>query len=128
MIYKAPYLRIYFSYEPTKHELQCHNIIAADLKFRPDPPNKVPEILQSDLAIPCTSFGSISRSHAALFLLACLDTLSNAGTTSVALKSDSNDKHVINRQFTKEDYSVVNRFESEFIEKFHVKGPFKNLC
>ena len=67
--------------------------------------------LHPSVAVPTNGGSAISRSHAAIHLLAVLDTLNLAHDLNVKVSEDDVKKSDA-VTYSREDYSVVNRFES----------------
>ena len=69
-------------------------------------------ILSPDLALPVTSGCLVSRSQAALNLLSCLDTITGSPATALTRCEEENRGTGSLKALSKEDFSIVNRFES----------------
>ena len=76
---------------------------------------QVADIFRPALALPVVSSTKVTQTQAALHLLCCLDSLTRCQQipTKETTSQDSQ-KTLVNRCFTKEDFSVVNRFESAY--------------
>lgn len=73
----------------------------------------VADIFRPALTLPMVSSMKITQTQAALHLLCCLDTLTRCQQVPVKeVASQDSQKTLVNRCYTKEDFSVVNRFES----------------
>ncbi|XP_069365103.1 E3 ubiquitin-protein ligase MYCBP2 isoform X3 [Maniola hyperantus] len=68
-------------------------------------------VLNQELAIPCTTGCQVTRIHAALHLLGCLDSLTYAHEHKPSLVECKRDNAIIPIVSVVEDYLTVNRFE-----------------
>lgn len=74
---------------------------------------QVADIFRPALTLPIVSSTKVTQTQAALHLLCCMDSLTRC--QQIPIKESSNqdpEKALVNRRFTKEDFSVVSRFES----------------
>ncbi|CAH0716565.1 unnamed protein product, partial [Brenthis ino] len=69
-------------------------------------------ILNQELAIPCTPGCQVTRIHAALHLLGCLDSLTYAHDNKPAVVECKRDNNILPVAPVVEDYLTVNRFEN----------------
>ncbi|XP_028043251.1 E3 ubiquitin-protein ligase MYCBP2 isoform X2 [Bombyx mandarina] len=69
-------------------------------------------VLSQELAIPCAPKCSITRMHAVLHLLACLDSLNYAHDNKLSQVECKRDNASAPEASMKEDFLTVNRFES----------------
>ncbi|XP_041987793.1 E3 ubiquitin-protein ligase highwire [Aricia agestis] len=69
-------------------------------------------VLNQELAIPCTPGCSVTRIHAALHLLGCLDSLTYAHDNKLCMVECKRDNNVMPVVPVVEDFITVNRFES----------------
>ncbi|CAH2103304.1 unnamed protein product [Euphydryas editha] len=69
-------------------------------------------VLNQELAIPCTPGCQVTRIHAALHLLGCLDSLTYAHDNKAPLVECKRDNNVQPVAPVVEDYLTVNRFEN----------------
>ncbi|KAJ8933506.1 hypothetical protein NQ318_002559, partial [Aromia moschata] len=122
-------------YGAADNEFTCYNVIATelqtnfskamDLKFLSDVKTanesnaderkrQLLSILSPELALPVIANCHVTRFQAAINLLCCLDTLTVAHELLVtAVKEDVDDRQLASgKQYSKEDFQVVNRFES----------------
>jgi E3 ubiquitin-protein ligase MYCBP2 len=79
----------------------------------------VADIFRPALTLPVVPSSKVTQTQAALHLLCCLDSLTRC--QQIPIKEITNQdphKSLVNRCFTKEDFSVVNRFESVFSTSF----------
>lgn len=135
-----PIFNVLWSYNPTNHEVVCYNIIATELRtknaiettdkkilsdikmFSISNTSKDEEplgfnlsaILSAELALPVLSNCHVTRLQAAINLLCCLDTITIAHDLQMtAIKDDVEERRLVaGKQFTREDFQCVNRFES----------------
>ncbi|KAB0796834.1 hypothetical protein PPYR_10895 [Photinus pyralis] len=132
---------ILWTYNATNHDVTCYNIIASDLRTKSiietsdkkllsdikmfsvanttkdeiDLPGfNLSAVLSAELALPVVSNCHVTRLQAAINLLCCLDTLTIAHNLQMtAIKDDVDDRRLVaGKQFTREDFQCVNRFES----------------
>ncbi|KAK4016037.1 hypothetical protein OUZ56_031000 [Daphnia magna] len=76
-------------------------------------PVHVADIFRPALSLPVVCSTKITQTQAALHLLCCLDTLTRCQQIPVKeVANQDTQKTLVNRCYTKEDFSVVNRFES----------------
>ena len=68
-------------------------------------------ILTPQLALPCTPRISMDGSHIALHILACLDSLTASQEAGMTILEADTQVQSVAKVYTKEDFSVVNRFE-----------------
>lgn len=78
-------------------------------------PGGLPTFFGPELSLPGTCNHPVGRCQAALNLLGCLDVLTAAQEKDVCVREDSERaRHQsLARVYTREDFSAVNRFESE---------------
>lgn len=78
-------------------------------------PIQVADIFRPVLALPLTTTSKVTQTQAALHLLCCLDSLTRyQQVPQKETKTHEAQKTMTSRSFTKEDFSVANRFESMF--------------
>ena len=94
--------------------VQCYNPTAADIDqvYKLQETEGKQSILSPDLALPVTSGCLVSRSQAALNLLSCLDTITGSPMTTLTRGEEENRATGGLKTLSKEDFSIVNRFES----------------
>ena len=76
---------------------------------------RVADVFRPSLAIPVATSAKVTQRHAALHPLCCLETLTRCQQLQLPLKDGGvhdKQKALAKRTYTKEDFSVVNRFES----------------
>ncbi|CAH1132864.1 unnamed protein product [Ceutorhynchus assimilis] len=139
MVCMDPIYNILWSYDVASHEVCCYNIVASDLqtvnvnqsmktldnkvlsdmkiiqdRCLTDKQGSLNSILFPELALPVTTNCHVTRFQAALNLLCCLDTLTIAHDLQItAVKEEVDDRQMVTgKQYSKEDFQAVNRFES----------------
>lgn len=76
-------------------------------------PVKVADVFRPALTLPVVSSTKVTQTQAALHLLCCIDSLTRCQQIPIQEATiQDQQKTLVNRRFTKEDFSVVNRFES----------------
>lgn len=131
---------VLWSFNYANQELCCYNIISSEIdtktiihtsdktilcniqtinnvdeKAEPFPTSfDIAAILSPELALPAVSNCHITRFQAAIHLLCCLDTLTTAYDLKLnSIKEEVEDRQMIaEKQYSREDFQVVNRFES----------------
>ncbi|PNI81327.1 MYCBP2 isoform 4 [Pan troglodytes] len=100
-------------FRPNTRELWCYNAVVADARLpsAADMQSRC-SILSPELALPTGSRALTTRSHAALHILGCLDTLAAMQDLKMGVASTEEETQAVMKVYSKEDYSVVNRFES----------------
>ncbi|CAH0546546.1 unnamed protein product [Brassicogethes aeneus] len=132
-----PIYNVIWAYNSETHELSVFNIIFSELQVKnvvktsnnkyltniknvsncmPETENKVniTAVLSPELALPVLNNCYITRFQAAINLLCCLDTLTTAHELKItAVPEDVSDMQLVTgKQYSKEDFQSVNRFES----------------
>lgn len=133
-----PIYNVLWSYNLSNHEVNCYNIIATELcsrnatdksitnEFRhftmahtmksefKSPNFNLLSVLTPELTLPVIPDCFVTRLQAAINLLCCLDTLTIANNLQMtAIKDDNDDRRLVtSKQFTRDDFQSVNRFES----------------
>ncbi|NXD08304.1 MYCB2 ligase, partial [Nothocercus nigrocapillus] len=100
-------------FRPNARELWSYNAVVADsrLPSAPDMQSRC-SILSPELALPTGSKALTTRSHAALHILGCLDTLAAMQDLKMGVANTEEETQAVMKVYSKEDYSIVNRFES----------------
>uniref|UniRef100_A0A4W5M9H3 RCR-type E3 ubiquitin transferase n=1 Tax=Hucho hucho TaxID=62062 RepID=A0A4W5M9H3_9TELE len=108
-----PVYNVIWRFLPVSKEMWCYNAVIAD--------SRVPSatdlqarcsILSPELALPDGAHARTTRSHGALHILGCLDTLAAMQELKMGVASTEEETQTVMKVYSKEDYSVVNRFES----------------
>ncbi|KAK2182954.1 hypothetical protein NP493_330g03064 [Ridgeia piscesae] len=124
-----PFYDVLWSYSPVHQEVCCFNVVSHETRHLCKKHPQLSCILGPDLAVPVHEGAKTTRSHAALHLLACLDTLTNAQRLGLTVSATEKEKRPLSRVYTKEDYAVVNRFESgHAIKKCHKPRATRRAC
>lgn len=99
------------SYHPGSHEISCYNVVAAETAATGLPSS----VLSHELALPVVPSCFVTRSQAALHLLGCLDTLTQAQDRNMVVREDTDERQPgCGKVYSREDFSAVTRFESEY--------------
>ncbi|KAL4690764.1 hypothetical protein H8959_013725, partial [Pygathrix nigripes] len=108
-----PVYDVIWRFRPNTRELWCYNAVVADARLpsAADMQSRC-SILSPELALPTGSRALTTRSHAALHILGCLDTLAAMQDLKMGVASTEEETQAVMKVYSKEDYSVVNRFES----------------
>ncbi|KAM9674292.1 E3 ubiquitin-protein ligase MYCBP2 isoform 12-T13 [Dama dama] len=108
-----PVYDVIWRFRPSSRELWCYNAVVADARLpsAADMQSRC-SILSPELALPTGSRALTTRSHAALHILGCLDTLATMQDLKMGVASTEEETQAVMKVYSKEDYSVVNRFES----------------
>ncbi|XP_074650729.1 E3 ubiquitin-protein ligase MYCBP2-like [Tubulanus polymorphus] len=107
-----PCYDVLWSYSPQRSTVTCYNILRSETRDLENRSPSVCSILTPELAVPTRPNSIISRSNCALYMLGCLDTLTTASQLGLQVATEEHEKHAPNKIYTKEDFSVVNRFKS----------------
>ncbi|XP_048349653.1 E3 ubiquitin-protein ligase MYCBP2 isoform X14 [Sphaerodactylus townsendi] len=108
-----PVYDVVWRFRPNTRELWSYNAVVADsrLPSAPDMQSRC-SILSPELALPTGSKALTTRSHAALHILGCLDTLAAMQDLKMGVANTEEETQAVMKVYSKEDYSIVNRFES----------------
>lgn len=108
-----PVYDVLWRFRPSTRELWCYNAVVADARL-PSATDMQSRccILSPELALPTGSRALTTRSHAALHILGCLDTLAAMQDLKMGIASIEEETQAVMKVYSKEDYSIVNRFES----------------
>ncbi|XP_017786826.1 PREDICTED: E3 ubiquitin-protein ligase MYCBP2-like isoform X2 [Nicrophorus vespilloides] len=119
-----PIHNVLWSYNPVNHEMSYFNIISSDLRTNNEENKRnaseevdnfqMSSILTPELALPFVSSCHITRLQAAIHLLCCLDTLTVAHDLQLCtIKEEIEERQLVSgKQYSREDFQMVNRFES----------------
>ncbi|XP_076446720.1 E3 ubiquitin-protein ligase MYCBP2-like isoform X7 [Babylonia areolata] len=107
-----PVYDILWGYSPQSQEIHSYNVLVPEARSLPSIQPGYPNILSAELAVPVHMGYTTTRSHCALHMLGCLDTLTIAQQLKLEVLEEAKEKTAQAKVYTKEDYSVVNRFES----------------
>ncbi|XP_073470388.1 E3 ubiquitin-protein ligase MYCBP2 isoform X11 [Aquarana catesbeiana] len=104
---------VIWRFQASTRELWCYNAVIADSRLPSAPDMQLRcSILSPELALPTGQKAVTTRSHAALHILGCLDTLATMQDLKMGVSSTEEETQSVLKVYSKEDYSVVNRFES----------------
>ncbi|XP_031752946.1 E3 ubiquitin-protein ligase MYCBP2 isoform X20 [Xenopus tropicalis] len=104
---------VIWRFQGSTKELWCYNAVIADSRLPSAPDMQLRcSILSPELALPIGQKAVTTRSHAALHILGCLDTLAAMQDLKMGVSSIEEETQSVMKVYSKEDYSVVNRFES----------------
>nr|XP_034971958.1 E3 ubiquitin-protein ligase MYCBP2 isoform X12 [Zootoca vivipara] len=108
-----PVYDVVWRFRSNTRELWSYNAVVADsrLPSAPDMQSRC-SILSPELALPTGSKALTTRSHAALHILGCLDTLAAMQDLKMGVTNTEEETQAVMKVYSKEDYSIVNRFES----------------
>ncbi|GAA6108213.1 E3 ubiquitin-protein ligase MYCBP2 isoform X4 [Tachysurus ichikawai] len=108
-----PVYDVIWRFLPSTREMWCYNSVIADARMptATDIQSRC-SILSPELALPSGSHATTTRSHGALHVLGCLDTLAAMQELKMGVASAEEETQAVMKVYSKEDYSVVNRFES----------------
>ncbi|XP_035682944.1 E3 ubiquitin-protein ligase MYCBP2-like isoform X1 [Branchiostoma floridae] len=106
---------VLWRYQPNTYAVSCYNATAGEVRdFPPQESDRTGtcNLLSPELVLPTVPVAMTTRSHSALHLLGCLDTLTVCQDFGFAVTEQAQDVHSVARIFSKEDYNAVNRFDS----------------
>ncbi|XP_062580615.1 E3 ubiquitin-protein ligase MYCBP2-like [Saccostrea cucullata] len=102
-----PVYDVLWSYLPSSHEVTCYNCLASEAR------TLTPcDLFKPELAVPVRTGCNTTRSHCALHMLGCLDVLTMAQKANLTVVEETKEKQTTSKVYTKDDFTVVNRFES----------------
>lgn len=105
-----PLYNVIWSFNPTNNEISCYNVISTEIRSIP---NLEVSILNSGLALPVVSNCFVTRSQAAMHLLASLDTLTQAQEEKLTIvEGAENNQTTQGKVYSREDFSIVSRFDN----------------
>ncbi|XP_059355583.1 E3 ubiquitin-protein ligase MYCBP2 isoform X7 [Carassius carassius] len=108
-----PVYDVIWRFLPSTREMCCYNAVIADARVpTASDIQALCSILCPELALPSGSHATTTRSHGALHILGCLDTLAAMQELKMCVASAEEETQAVMKVYSKEDYSVVNRFES----------------
>ncbi|XP_033631426.1 E3 ubiquitin-protein ligase MYCBP2-like isoform X2 [Asterias rubens] len=105
-----PLYNVLWCFQPSTGTITCHSVIKPCVRPIPTLPSTA-SVLTPELALPSTPSILVSRSHCALHMLACLDTLTASQEAQLTVTAAQTEKQCITKVYTKEDFNAVNRFE-----------------
>ncbi|KAL9885814.1 MYC binding protein highwire isoform 2-T2 [Glossina fuscipes fuscipes] len=108
-----PWYNVLWVYDSNNRKILCYNVLASEIPLVTQNSSNYRALLTPELSLPNKQDCHISRLHASLNLLACLDVLTSAQDVipscfeDVAPKEDNQNKDAKDSQ-----YQVVNRFDN----------------
>lgn len=107
----AHYNICFVSYHPATRDVMCYNVVACESRATEFFP---PSVLSAELALPVVASCFVTRSQAALHLLGCLDTLTQAQDHRFTVREENDDRQAgCGKIYSREDFAAVTRFESK---------------
>lgn len=100
-----------WTFNPINNEISLYNIISTEARTIP---GLEESILNPGLALPVVSNCFVTRSQAAMHLLGCLDTLTQAQDENLSIVEEDECNQSPYGKSCREDFVTVNRFESEY--------------
>ncbi|XP_066580931.1 E3 ubiquitin-protein ligase MYCBP2 [Prorops nasuta] len=105
-----PLYNVIWTLNPTNNEISFYNIVCTEVRAIPGLDTS---ILSADLALPIIPNCFVTRSQAAMHLLGCLDTLTQAQDENLSVTEENECNHSSSgKVYTREDFVTVSRFES----------------
>ncbi|XP_017880442.1 E3 ubiquitin-protein ligase MYCBP2-like [Ceratina calcarata] len=105
-----PLYNVIWTFNPMNNEISLYNIISTEARTIP---GLEASILSPGLALPVISNCFVTRSQAAMHLLACLDTLTQAQDENLSIVEENEcNQSTHGKVYSREDFVTVNRFES----------------
>ncbi|VDH90727.1 E3 ubiquitin-protein ligase MYCBP2, partial [Mytilus galloprovincialis] len=107
-----PVYDVLWSYSPENREVSCFNSLVTEARPLTSQGHQQCGLFKPELAVPVKMGHKATRSHCALHVLGCLDTLNLAQQLNLTVKEEAKEKQSTAKVYSKEDYAVVNRFAS----------------
>lgn len=105
-----PLYNVIWTFNSVNNEISLYNIISTETRTIP---SLEASILNPGLALPVVSTCFVTRSQAAMHLLACLDTLTQAQDENLLIVEENEcNQSTHGKVYSREDYATVSRFES----------------
>lgn len=105
-----PLYNVIWTFNTTNNEISLYNIISTEA--RPIPGLEA-SVLNPGLALPVIPTCFVTRSQAAMHLLACLDTLTQAQDENLLIVEENEcNQSTHSKVYSREDFATVSRFES----------------
>ncbi|CAE1311209.1 MYCBP2 [Acanthosepion pharaonis] len=101
-----------WSYNPSTHMVNCYMVLLPEVRLLQTVDTSYCNILSPEMFVPTRTHSNSTRSHCSLHMLACLDTLTTAQQLHLTVYEEAKEKLAATKDYTKEDFSVVNRFDS----------------
>lgn len=107
-----PLYNVIWTFNPVNNEISLYNIISTEARTIS---GLEASILSPGLALPVVPTCFVTRSQAAMHLLACLDTLTQAQDENLTIVEENEcDQSTHGKVYSREDFSTVSRFESMY--------------
>jgi E3 ubiquitin-protein ligase MYCBP2 len=104
-----PLYNVIWAFNPLNNEITYYNVISTEARTIP---NLEVSILSPGLALPVVPNCYVTRSQAAMHLLACLDTLTQAQDEKLVIVEGSENNQTSNEKvYNREDFATVSRFK-----------------
>ncbi|XP_076385847.1 MYC binding protein highwire isoform X12 [Megachile rotundata] len=105
-----PLYNVIWTFNPINNEISLYNIISTEARTIP---GLEISILNPGLALPVVSNCFVTRSQAAMHLLGCLDTLTQAQDENLSIVEENEcNQSTHGKAYSREDFVTVNRFET----------------
>eukprot|EP00095_Tigriopus_kingsejongensis_P005847 maker-scaffold697_size109876-snap-gene-0.24 protein:Tk05847 transcript:maker-scaffold697_size109876-snap-gene-0.24-mRNA-1 annotation:"e3 ubiquitin-protein ligase mycbp2 isoform x1" len=111
-----PVYQTLWSYYHETNTMQCY---VPAMQHRKEKATSAPEgvpvtasIMSPELAVPLSPGNLVSRNHASLNLLSCLDTLTQSPEITLSAEDESSSRMTSLKSANKDDFLAVNRFDS----------------
>lgn len=109
---------VIWTFNPGNSEISLYNVISTEVRKLSGAETS---ILSPGLALPMVSTCFVPRAQAAMHLLGCLDTLTQAQNENFAIVEENEcNQSIHGKVFSSENFSRVNRFKSEYIFFFYI--------
>lgn len=107
-----PLYNVIWTFNPINSEISLYNIISTEVRTIP---GLEVSILSPGLTLPVVSNCFVTRSQAAMHLLGCLDTLTQAQDENFSIVEENEcNQSTHGKVYSREDFVTVNRFESAY--------------
>ncbi|XP_048243746.1 E3 ubiquitin-protein ligase MYCBP2-like isoform X7 [Haliotis rufescens] len=107
-----PVYDLLWGYCPKTQEVNCYNVLVTESHDLQSVDPGYCDLFSPELAVPTRMGCHATRSHAALHMLGSLDTLTTAHLLNMTVIEEAREKQSTSKIYTREDYSIINRFES----------------
>lgn len=108
-----PLYNVIWTFNSANSEISSYNVISSEARSIPGLESSV---LCPELALPTISTCLVTRSQAAMHLLACLDTLTQAQDEKLTIVEENECSQAVHgKVYSREDFATASRFESEYI-------------
>lgn len=105
-----PLYNVIWTFNSANNEISLYNIISTETRAIP---GLEASILNPGLALPVVPTCFVTRSQAAMHLLGCLDTLTQAQDENLSIVEENEcNQSTHSKVYSREDFATVSRFES----------------